>query len=78
MEAFAWGTFGLMLALWMAPLWIGRVKGKVLVGVSVVVFYPFLAGYLFSGGDKGIFMQFMVAAALTAFAVNMANTSCPL
>lgn len=65
---------GLMLALWMAPLWIGRVKGKVLVGVSVVVFYPFLAGYLFSGGDKGIFMQFMVAAALTAFAVNMANT----
>ncbi|MFK5997322.1 MAG: amino acid ABC transporter permease [Rhodobacterales bacterium] len=64
---------GILLALWMAPLWIGRVKGKVLVGASVVVFYPFLAGYLFSGGDKGIFMQVMVAGAIVAFAINMAN-----
>ncbi len=64
---------GVLLALWMAPLWISRVKGKFLVGVSVVVFYPFLAGYLFSGGEKGLFMQIMVASALVAFAVNMAN-----
>lgn len=65
---------GLLLALWMAPLWLPRVRGKVLVGVSVVVFYPFLAGYLFSGGDKGLFMQIMVAGAIVAFAINMANT----
>ncbi|MCK4860646.1 MAG: amino acid ABC transporter permease [Rhodobacteraceae bacterium] len=64
---------GLLLALWMAPLWMGRVKGKVLVGVTVVVFYPFLAGYLFSGGDKGFFMQVMVTGAIVAFAINMAN-----
>jgi len=64
---------GILLALWMAPLWIPRVKGKILVGVSVVTFYPFLAGYLFSGGDKGIFMQVMVAGAIVAFAINMAN-----
>ncbi|PCH67020.1 MAG: amino acid ABC transporter permease [Rhodobacteraceae bacterium] len=64
---------GLLLALWMAPMWIPRVKGKILVGVSVVTFYPFLAGYLFSGGDKGIFMQVMVAGAIVAFAINMAN-----
>lgn len=64
---------GLLLAVWMAPLWMSRVKGKVLVGASVVVFYPFLAGYLFSGGDKGLFMQVMVASALVAFGVNMAN-----
>jgi len=69
---------GLLLALWMAPLWMERVKGKVLVGVTVVVFYPFLAGYLFSGGDKGLFMQVMVSAALVAFAFNMANMAAGL
>jgi len=67
-------NFGaLLLVFWMAPLWIGRVKGKILVGASAVVFYPFLAGYIFSGGDKGIFMQVMVAGAIVAFTVNMAN-----
>lgn len=64
---------GLLLALWMAPMWMSRVKGKVLVGASVVVFYPFLAGYMFSGGDKGLFMQVMVTGAIVAFIVNMAN-----
>ncbi len=64
---------GLLLAFWMAPLWIARAKGKVLVGASVVVFYPFLAGYLFSGGDKGLFMQVMVSGAIVAFVINMAN-----
>ena len=65
---------GLLLALWMAPLWIARARGKILVGVSVVAFYPFLAGYLFSGGDKGLFMQVMISGAIVAFAINMANT----
>ncbi len=64
---------GILLAFWMAPLWIARAKGKVLVGASVVVFYPFLAGYLFSGGDKGLFMQVMISGAIVAFAINMAN-----
>ncbi len=64
---------GLLLVLWMAPLWMSRVKGKILVGASVVVFYPFLAGYLFAGGDKGLFMQIMVSGAIVAFAINMAN-----
>ena len=64
---------GVLLALWMAPLWIARVRGKVLVGASVVVFYPFFAGYLFSGGDKGLFMQVMVSGAIVAFSINMAN-----
>jgi general L-amino acid transport system permease protein len=64
---------GILLALWMAPLWLPRVKGKVLVGASVVVFYPFLAGYLFSGGGKGLFMQVMISGAIVAFVINMAN-----
>ena len=67
-------NFGaLMLVLWMAPLWMGRVKGKVLVGAGVVVFYPFLAGYMFSGGDKGLFMQIMVSGAIVALIANTAN-----
>ena len=64
---------GVLLAFWMAPLWMSRVRGKVLVGATVVAFYPFLAGYLFSGGDKGIFMQVMVSSAILAFVINMAN-----
>lgn len=64
---------GLLLALWMAPLWMGRVNGKVLIAVSVIAFYPFLAGYLFAGGSKGLFLQIMVSGAIVAFAINMAN-----
>ncbi len=55
---------GLLLVLWMAPLWIPRVKGKVIIGLTTVFLYPFLAGYFFSGGEKGIFMQVMVSAAI--------------
>ncbi|MBL1420479.1 MAG: amino acid ABC transporter permease [Alphaproteobacteria bacterium] len=64
---------GLLLVLWMLPLWLARVKGKILIGASVIIFYPFLAGYMFTGGDKGWFMQFMVAGAITAFIINMTN-----
>ncbi|MCJ8322825.1 MAG: amino acid ABC transporter permease [Rhizobiales bacterium] len=64
---------GLLLILWMIPLWISRVRGKILIGVSVIMFYPFLAGYLFTGGEKSWFMQFMVTGAFLAFFVNMAN-----
>ena len=67
-------NFGLfLLVLWMAPLWMSKVRGKVLIGATVVGLYPFLAGYLFSGGDKGLFMQVMVTAAIVAFAINMGN-----
>lgn len=67
-------NFGaLLLVFWMAPLWMSRVRGKVLVGATVVGFYPFIAGYLFSGGDKGLFMQVMVSGAILAFVINMAN-----
>ncbi|PCI05186.1 MAG: amino acid ABC transporter permease [Hyphomicrobiales bacterium] len=64
---------GLLLILWMLPLWLPRVRGKIFVGLSVVALYPFLAGYLFSGGEKGIFMQVMITAAIVGLAVNVAN-----
>ncbi len=59
-----------LLFIWMAPLWLPRVKAKMLIGLSVVSLYPFLAGYLFLGGDKGIFMQVMVTAAMVCLLAN--------
>ena len=59
-----------LLFIWMAPLWLPRVKAKVLIGVTTVFLYPFLAGYLFAGGDKGIFMQIMITAAIVCLIGN--------
>ena len=33
---------GILLFIWMAPLWLPRVKGKVFIGLSTVFLYPFL------------------------------------
>ena len=54
----------LLLVLWMAPLWLPRVQAKILIAFSAVTFYPFLAGYLFAGGETGLFMQLMVSIAI--------------
>jgi len=61
---------GILLFIWMAPLWLPRVKAKVFIGVTTVFLYPFLAGYLFAGGDKGIFMQVMITAAIVCLVAN--------
>lgn len=67
-------NFGIvLLAIWMLPLWLERVKAKVLIAASVVVFYPFLAGYLFTGAEKGLFLQVMIAGAITTFVMTMLN-----
>ncbi len=57
----------ILLILWMAPFWFPRLKGKIGIGVCIVATYPFLAGYLFAGGERGWFMQFTVMLAVTAF-----------
>ncbi|MDA1099660.1 MAG: amino acid ABC transporter permease [Proteobacteria bacterium] len=62
---------GLLLILWMAPLWLPRVKDKIFIGLSTIFLYPFLAGYLFAGGDKGIFMQLMITGGIVCL---MGNT----
>jgi len=64
---------GILLIVWMLPLWLPRVQGKILIALSTVALYPFLAGYLFAGGDKGIFMQVMISAAIVCLAANTAN-----
>jgi len=61
---------GLLLVLWMAPLWLPRVRAKIFIGLSTVFLYPFLAGYLFAGGDKGLFTQVMVTLAMVCLAGN--------
>ncbi|MCF6238815.1 MAG: amino acid ABC transporter permease [Candidatus Marinimicrobia bacterium] len=58
----------LSLFIWMLPLWLPRVKAKISIGLTAVCLYPFLAGYLFAGGDKGIFMQIMFTAAIVCLA----------
>jgi len=60
----------LSLFIWMIPLWLPRVKAKISIGLTTVFLYPFLAGYLFSGGDKGIFMQIMLTAAIVCLTAN--------
>ncbi len=59
---------GLLLLMWMVPLWLPRVKGKIFIALTAVFLYPFLAGYFFAGGDKGIFMQIMITAAIVCLA----------
>jgi len=58
------------LFVWMIPLWLPGVKAKISIGLTTVFLYPFLAGYLFTGGDKGIFMQVMLTAAIVCLAGN--------
>jgi len=57
----------IVLFFWMAPFWFPRLKGKIGIGITIVALYPFLGGYLFAGGERGLFMQFMVMLAVTAF-----------
>ena len=52
----------LLLVVWMLPLWLPRVKGKTLIGITLIVFYPFLANYFFLGGESGFLRQFMISA----------------
>ncbi|MCF6177901.1 MAG: amino acid ABC transporter permease [Geopsychrobacter sp.] len=63
-----------LLVIWMVPLWLPRVKAKISIGLTTVFLYPFLAGYLFSGGDKSISMQIMVTAAIVCLAANTVHS----
>jgi general L-amino acid transport system permease protein len=58
------------LFIWMLPLWLPRVKAKISIGLTTVFLFPFLAGYLFAGGGKGIFIQIMFTAAVVCLLAN--------
>ncbi len=62
---------GLGLAiLWMLPIWLPRVQGKIGIAASAIVFYPFLSNYFFLGGDKGVFWQVMISLAIVSIIWN--------
>ncbi|PLP58023.1 amino acid ABC transporter permease [Mesorhizobium loti] len=42
---------GILLILWALPIWLPRVSNKATVLTTMVVVYPFLAVFLFLGGD---------------------------
>jgi general L-amino acid transport system permease protein len=65
---------GLLLALWMAPLWLPRVKDKIFIGLSTVFLYPFLAGYLFAGGEKSVLTQLLVTGAIVCLVGNTVHS----
>jgi general L-amino acid transport system permease protein len=59
-----------VLVLWLLPLWLGRVRGRVMIGITAGLIFPFLGGYLLAGGERGWFIQVMVALAIVVFALN--------
>ena len=70
---------GIVLLLWLIPFWLPKVTGKIQVGMSAVLTFPFLGAALFIGGELGIFLHIMTAIALTLFvAVWLHVASCYL
>ena len=64
---------GLLLVVWMVPIWLPRVRNKIYVGFSTVFLYPFLGFYLFAGGEKGLFLQVMMSLAIVVLIGNTLN-----
>ena len=60
----------LIFIIWLAPLWVPDLKRKVIIGFGAIGLYPFLASYLFLGGERSWFVSFMVAFAMIVFCYN--------
>jgi general L-amino acid transport system permease protein len=65
--------FGLGIA-WVIPLVFKKVTNKINIGVMAVVLYPFLADYLFLGGDRGILHYGLSCLALGYLVMVYINT----
>ena len=59
--------------LWLIPLFWEKVKYKFAIGIMTVVFYPFLANYLFLGGERSIWHYIMACTALAYLLLIYAN-----
>ncbi|MCG8335059.1 MAG: amino acid ABC transporter permease [Proteobacteria bacterium] len=59
--------------IWILPLFLKRLKGKLLIGIAWTVLYPFLAAYIFLGGDRGWFHFAVSCIALAALLVLYLN-----
>jgi len=65
----------IVFVAWMAPLWMPRIRAKVVVGLSAILIFPFMAGYLFLGGERNWFMEIMVAVSMAWFALTMLHVA---
>ncbi|WP_448955456.1 amino acid ABC transporter permease [Labrys neptuniae] len=61
---------GLLLVLWVLPIWLPRVMNKMTIAVSTVLIYPFLGVYLFLGGDWPLLPRALAMLGLSFFAAN--------
>ncbi len=61
--------------IWLMPLALRRIKRKIVIALMAVIFYPFLANYLFSGGDQSTFHYTMACVALAYLLMVYINTS---
>ncbi|MBT4642577.1 MAG: amino acid ABC transporter permease [Deltaproteobacteria bacterium] len=52
--------------IWLLPLALKKIKHKIVIGLMAVVFYPFLASYLFLGGDRGR-LHYVIASVALAY-----------
>ncbi len=57
--------FGIGL-LWLIPLLLKKVKNKITIAIMAVILYPFLADYLFLGGDRSD-PHFIIACVALAY-----------
>ncbi|MDJ0721227.1 MAG: amino acid ABC transporter permease [Desulfobacterales bacterium] len=63
-------AFGL---LWLVPLALKPVKHKIIIGIMAVVLYPFLADYIFLGGDRSTLHGMFACLALGYLALTYIN-----
>ena len=52
--------------IWLAPLALKQVKHKIVIALMAVILFPFLANYLFLGGDRSR-LHFIIACAALAY-----------
>jgi general L-amino acid transport system permease protein len=50
--------------IWLAPLALKKVKQKMVIAIAAVILFPFLANYLFLGGERSRFHYIIACAAL--------------
>jgi general L-amino acid transport system permease protein len=55
-------SFGIGI-IWLIPFALKKVKNKIVIGILAVVLYPFLASYLFLGGDRSSLHYFIACMA---------------
>jgi len=59
--------------IWLLPLALKRVKNKILIGLTAVILYPFLASYLFLGGERSLFHYTLACVGLAFLVLEYIN-----